>query len=62
MPLITPVKISARIAHIMLLRDFSVAMSPRLTALYILRTLMKISSANTKKTKRTMPVISNPVA
>ena len=59
-PVITPVNMSAMIAHIMLLYCFSVAMSPRLTAVYILRTLMKISSAKIKKTRKTTPVIMTP--
>jgi hypothetical protein len=53
MPGITPAKIRAIIAHIMLLVALSVAMSPALTALYIFQTLMNTINDITAKTNRT---------
>ncbi len=50
MPGITPAKISAIIAHPMLLFAFSVAMSPAFAALYIRYTLWNDNIATTKST------------
>jgi len=52
-PGITPAKISAIIAHIMLLVAFNVAISPALAALYILYTLRNTIIETTNSTRYT---------
>jgi hypothetical protein len=57
MPGITPAKISAIIAHIMLLVALSVAISPALAALRIFDILMNTINENTAKTRKTTAYI-----